>query len=192
MADYLNKYQKSDMKTIRMRIWTTTAVLASFWLISGVISSEPINATSVLVENAISSPTPTNVKQITVSSTEFGLKRVDSKGNITIFQTTRVPLQEGNTYGWRIKLKDYRGEVKWREVLRLPKPPETWGTDNGEDFSISADGKTSVIRRTQSAPEGVIENFWTIAPGDPVGRHRIEVYIDDRLISTFEFELIPK
>ncbi|MDZ8224405.1 MULTISPECIES: hypothetical protein [unclassified Nostoc] len=174
-----------------MKIWATTAVLVSSWLIFGVMASKPINATSVLVENVISSPAPTNTKQITVSNTEFGLKRVDSKGNVTILRTTRVPLQQGNAYGWRIKLKDYQGEVKWREVLHLPKPPETWGTDNGEDFSISADGTTSVTRRTQSAPNGVIENFWTIAPGDPLGKYRIEVYIDDRLISTFEFELIP-
>ncbi|BDI17704.1 hypothetical protein ANSO36C_35060 [Nostoc cf. commune SO-36] len=173
-----------------MRIWTT-AVLASFWLISEVIGSEAINATAVLVENPILSPGLTNAKQITVSNSEFGLKRVDSKGNVTIFQTTRVPLQEGNVYGWRIKLKDYQGEVKWREVLRLPKPPETWSTDNGENFSMSADGMTSITRRTQSAPEGVIENFWTITPGDPIGKHRIQVYIDDRLISTFEFEIIP-
>jgi len=174
-----------------MRILATIAVLVSSWLISGVIASEPMNATSVLVENIISSPAPTNAKQITVINAEFGLKRVDSKGNITIFQTTRVPLQEGNAYGWRIKLKDYQSEVKWREVLRLPKPPETWGTANGEDFSISADGTTSVTRRTESPQNGVIENFWTIAPGDPVGKHKIEVYIDDRLIGTFEFELIP-
>ncbi|MEH1942274.1 MAG: hypothetical protein V7L01_18950 [Nostoc sp.] len=174
-----------------MRIWATTAVLAFSWLISGIIGSEPINATSVLRVNAISSPAPKNTKQITVSNTEFGLKRVDSKGNVTIFRTTRVPLQQGNVYGWRIKLKDYQGEVKWREVLHLPKPPETWGTDNGEDFSISADGTTSITRRTQTATEGVIENFWTIAPGDPLGKHRIEVYIDDRLIGNFEFELIP-
>ncbi|WP_265272096.1 hypothetical protein [Nostoc sp. KVJ3] len=173
-----------------MRIWATIAVLASSWLIYGVICSEPISATSVLRESVISSPAPTNTKQITVSKTEFGLKRVDSKGNVTIFQTTRVPLQEGNAYGWRIKLKDYQGEVKWREVLHLPKPPETWGTDNGEDFSISADGTTSITRRTQSAPDGVIENFWTIAPGDPLGKYKIEVYIDDRLIDTFEFEVI--
>ncbi|MEH2011757.1 hypothetical protein [Nostoc sp.] len=174
-----------------MRIWATIAVLASSWLMFGIIASEPIAANPIVVQNVIPFPPPTNAKQITVSSALFGLKRVDTKGNVTIFQTTRVPLQEGNVYGWRIKLKDYQGEVKWREVLHLPKPPESWGTDNGEDFSISADGTTSVTRRTQSAPDGVIENFWTIAPGDPVGKHRIEVYIDDRLISTFEFEIIP-
>jgi hypothetical protein len=143
MSDYLNKYQQSDRKIILMRIWATIAVLASSCLIFEVIYSEPINATSVLRASTISSFAPTNTKQITVSNTEFGLKRVDSKGNVTIFRTTRVPLQEGNIYGWRIKLKDYQGEVKWREVLSLPKPPETWGTDNGEDFSISADGTTS-------------------------------------------------
>ncbi|MEH2160577.1 MAG: hypothetical protein V7K38_05915 [Nostoc sp.] len=174
-----------------MRTWATIAVLASSCLIFGVICSEAIAATSGVVQNSTPFPTPTSLKNITVSNTEFGLKRVDSKGNVTIFRTTRVPLQQGNVYGWRIKLKDYQGEVKWREVLHLPKPPETWGTDNGEDFSISADGTTSITRRTQSAPDGVIENFWTIAPGDPVGKYRIEVYIDDRLIGTFEFEVIP-
>jgi hypothetical protein len=188
-----------------MRILATIAVLASSWLIFGVIGSKPIAATSFVAQNITPFPTPTplfptptppfptptNLKQTTVSKAEFGLKRVDTKGNITIFQTTKVPLQEGNAYGWRIKLKDYQGEVKWREVLRLPKPPETWGTDSGEDFSISADGTTSVTRRTQAAPDGVIDNFWTIAPGDPVGKYKIEVYIDDRLISTFEFETVP-
>ncbi|MEH2071886.1 MAG: hypothetical protein V7K47_27680 [Nostoc sp.] len=174
-----------------MRILATAAVLASSWLIFGVIASKPIAASSLIGQNITPFPTPTSLKKITVSNAEFGLKRVDAKGNVTIFQTTTVPLQQGNAYGWRIKLQDYQGEVKWREVLRLPKPPETWGTDSGEDFSISADGTTSVTRRTQSAPDGVIENFWTIAPGDPVGKYKIEVYIADRLISTFEFEVIP-
>ncbi|MEH2192806.1 MAG: hypothetical protein V7K98_09205 [Nostoc sp.] len=174
-----------------MRTWATIAVLASSCLIFGVISSEVIAGTSGVAQNAASFPTPTSLKNITVSNSEFGLKRIDSEGNVRILRTIRVPLQQGNVYGWRIKLKDYQGEVKWREVLHLPKPPETWGTDNGEDFSISADGTTSITRRTQPAPDGVIENFWTIAPGDPVGKYRIEVYIDDRLIGTFEFEVIP-
>ncbi|MDZ8186177.1 MAG: hypothetical protein RMX96_15150 [Nostoc sp. ChiSLP02] len=178
-----------------MRILATTAVLAASWLIFGIITSKPINANSIVVQNITPFPTPTlaprNSKPIIISNAEFGLKRVDAKGNVTILQTKTVPLQEGIAYGWRMKLKDYQGEVKWREVLRLPKPPQTWGTDNGEDFSISADGTTSTTRRTESAPDGTIENFWTIAPGDPLGKYKIEVYVNDRLINTFEFEVIP-
>jgi hypothetical protein len=40
------------------------------------------------------------------------------------------------------------------------------------------------------AQNGVIENFWTIAPGDPSGKHKIEVYIDNRRIAAFEFEVV--
>ncbi|AFZ23299.1 hypothetical protein Cylst_0975 [Cylindrospermum stagnale PCC 7417] len=173
-----------------MGIWAARLVLASFWLISGVIGVEMINATPVLAENAPVSSQLINGKPISVSKAEFGVKIVDSQGKVTFFPRTKVQLQEGEAYGWRIQLQDYRGEVKWREVLRLPKPPETWGTQDNEDFSISADGTTAVSKRTQSAVNGVIENFWTIAPGDPVGKHKIEVYIDDRLIKTFEFEIV--
>jgi hypothetical protein len=173
------------------RIWAARVVLAFSWLISGVITSEPINASSVLAQKVMPFSQPTNQTQISVSKVEFGMRKVDSKGKATFIPTTRVPLEEGITYGWRIKLKDYQGEVKWWEILRLPKPPQTWGTDNGEDFSISRDGTTVVTRRTQSASDGVIENFWTIAPGDPVGKHKMEVYIDDRMIGSFQFEIIP-
>jgi hypothetical protein len=38
---------------------------------------------------------------------------------------------------------------------------------------------------------GIIENFWTIYIGDPMGQHQIQVYIDERLIATFEFEIVP-
>ncbi|MBD2388689.1 hypothetical protein [Cylindrospermum sp. FACHB-282] len=173
-----------------MRTWSARIALASFWLISGIIGVEMINATPVLAQNSPASSQLIDAKQITVSKAEFGVKIVDSQGKVNFFPRTRVQLQEGDAYGWRIQLQNYRGEVKWREVLRLPKPPETWGTQDSEDFSISSDGTTAVSKRTQTAVNGVIENFWTIAPGDPVGQHKIEVYIDDRLIKTFEFEIV--
>lgn len=179
-----------DREIILMKIWAVMFVLASSWLISEVQASEPINATSVLVEKTTVYSQSTNGKQITVNKAEFGLKRVDFRGKANFVPTNRVPLQEGNAYGWRIELKDYQSEVKWREVIRLPKPPETWGTADGENFSISKDGTTAVTKRIQSATDGVIENFWTIAPGDPLGKYKIEVYIDDRLVGSFEFELV--
>jgi hypothetical protein len=169
-----------------MKIWAVTFVLASSWLISGAIASEPINPMPSSGPISQSS----NAKPVTVSKAEFGVLRVDSNGKSNFTPTTRVLLNQGGKYGWRIQLKDYKGEVKWREVLRLPKRPETWATDDGENFSVSADGIEAVTKRTELPSDGVIENFWTIAPGDPGGKHTIRVYVDDRLIASFEFEVI--
>nr|WP_033366493.1 hypothetical protein [Mastigocladopsis repens] len=166
-----------------MKNFAYGVVLASCWLTSWVVSS--------LAVNDIVSSESVNTKTISVKKTEFGVLRDDSNGKVTFIPTTNVPHKEGNRYGWRIQLKDSQSEVTWREVLRLPKLPETWSTASGENFSISADGMEAVTKRTQVAKKGVIENFWTIASGDPTGKHTITVYINDRRISFFEFEVVP-
>ncbi|MBD2596971.1 hypothetical protein BCD64_03555 [Nostoc sp. MBR 210] len=179
-----------------MRIWTAIVVLTSSWLVSGLVASQPINAKVAIAADktassrSISQASNTK-KPIAIDKAEFGIARVDARGKVNFIPTFRVPLQEGSKYGWRIQLKDYQGEVTWREVLRLPKPPETWATDDGENFSVSADGTESVMRRKTTANDGVIQNYWTIAAGDPPGKHKIQVYIDDRLIATFDFEVFP-
>ncbi|BAZ91194.1 hypothetical protein [Cylindrospermopsis raciborskii] len=135
-------------------------------------------------------PLPNN-QSIPVLKSEFGVRIVDGQGKVNFFPTTRIPLKRGDVYGWRITLENYRGQVKWREVLRLPKAPETWITqDKKHNFSLGADGTTAITRRTQMAKDGVIENYWQISPGDPLGQHKIEVYVDDSLITTFEFETV--
>lgn len=161
-----------------------TIVLATCWLI-------PWSVTSFAVNDIVYSE-PTKVKNITVNQVKFGVLRNDGNGKVTFIPTNKVILNEGNKYGWRIYLKDYKGAVTWREVLKLPRIPETWGTDNGEDFSISKDGKEAVTKRIQFAKQGVIENFWTVAPGDPTGQYIIEVYVDDRRVASFEFEVMSK
>ena len=130
-------------------------------------------------------------QQLVVNKTEFGFRIINSSGEVNFFPTTTVPLKEGDAYGWRIKLDKYSGKVQWKEVLTLPKPPETWSTENRENLSISKDGKRATLTRIQTPINGVIENFWTISPGDPLGRHQIQVYIDERLLATFEFEIVP-
>ncbi|MFN6566439.1 hypothetical protein [Dendronalium sp. ChiSLP03b] len=179
-----------------MRMWAATVVLTSSWLIAGVMASisKPINATLAFTDNAMASSQSisqlSNTKPIAVSKAEFGVLRVSLNGKGNFTPTTRVLLNQGGKYGWRIQLKDYKGEVTWREVLRLPKRPETWATDDGENFSVSKDGIEAVTKRTELVSNGVIENFWTITPGDPGGKHTIQVYVDDRLIAAFEFEVI--
>ncbi|MBW4634964.1 MAG: hypothetical protein KME30_24585 [Iphinoe sp. HA4291-MV1] len=157
-------------------------VLSSCWLTSWVVSSLAVN--DIVSSNSV------NAKTITVKKAEFGVVRDTSSGEETLIPTNKVPFKEGNRYGWRIQLNDHQNEVTWKEVLRLPKLPETWSTRSGENFLISADGMEAVTKRTQSAKKGVIKNFWTIASGDPTGKHTIAVYIDDRRIGFFEFEVI--
>ncbi|MBW4562464.1 MAG: hypothetical protein KME32_15190 [Mojavia pulchra JT2-VF2] len=173
-----------------MRICAATVVLTSSWLVLGIIAAEPINATP-LAANAGASSQSVKTQPIIVEQAEFGVVRVDPQAKVTLIPTLRVPLQEGSKYGWQIQLKNYQGKVTWREILRLPKRPETWGVDSGENLSISPNGMEAVTKRTQSIADGVIQNFWTITPGDPPGKHKIEVYIDERLIRSFEFEIIP-
>ncbi|BAZ79722.1 MAG: hypothetical protein ACKO9I_11215 [Sphaerospermopsis kisseleviana] len=174
-----------------MRISFFRFLLTSLWLMVAFLATNLQNRNTVLAEAPPEVSQLVNGKQINVSKSEFGVRIVDSQGKANFFPTTKVPLKKGDAYGWRMTLQNYQGKVKWREVLRLPKAPETWATpEKDENFSLSADGSTAITTRTQTVKNGVIENYWKIAPGDPLGKHRIEVYVDDRLISIFEFETV--
>ena len=168
--------------------WTATIVLTSAWLLSGFIASEAW--TSLADHGAASSHSISQIKPITASQAEFGVLRVDSQGQSKFTPTTRVLLYQSGKYGWRIKLKNYKGKVTWREIMRLPKPPETWATDDSQSLTLSADGIEAITTRTQFTSDGVIENFWTMVPGDPGGKYQIQVYIDNRLIGAFDFDVI--
>ncbi|WP_353931221.1 hypothetical protein WJM97_01015 [Okeanomitos corallinicola TIOX110] len=173
-----------------MNISSVRFFLTSFWLIFGFLATSLAEDVAVLAAKpAISQPLKT--KNFTVGKAEFGVRIVDSQGKANFFPTVKVPLKKGDAYGWKIELNNYQGTVKWREVLTLPKAPETWATPEQKDnFSLSGNGKTAITKRTQTTTNGVIENYWQIAPGDPLGQHKIEVYVDDRLIATFEFETV--
>lgn len=174
-----------------MRIWAATVVLTSSLVISGVLHPSVLANTANISSQSISQSQSTKPQEIDVSKAEFGIAKIDSEGKFKFIPATRIPLQEGSKYGWRIKLKNVQGEVTWREVIRLPKPPETWATDNGENFKLSTDGTEAISNRRQVVKDGVIENFWTIAPGDPPGKHTIHVYVNNSLVGNFEFEILP-
>ncbi len=173
-----------------MKIINSQILLISVFSILNVISLPFYKSSMALAANKKYDQSITN-QQIIVNKTEFGVKIVNSEGKVNFFPTTTVPLKEGDAYGWKITLDNYQGKVKWREVLTLPQAPETWTTQDNKNFSISADGKTAISQRTAKPVNGVIENFWIISPGDPLGKHQIEVYINEQLIGTFVFEIVP-
>lgn len=104
--------------------------------------------------------------------------------------TTKVPFKDGQSFGWVIQLDTKRDVVKWREELRLPSAPQSWQADEQSGkHSVSADRKTSILEREARVENGVIFNFWSIAPGDPKGRYTMRVMLEGMLVSTFEFDV---
>ncbi|HWL72677.1 MAG TPA: hypothetical protein VNQ74_02245, partial [Burkholderiaceae bacterium] len=93
-------------------------------------------------------------------------------------------------YGWYILFKTTKPTVVWREEFELPEAPPTWGPGEAMGiFSISPDRKTAVTERIIPTRLGFIANEWRYAPGDPIGAHKMRVYIDGQLVREFSFDI---
>jgi len=104
--------------------------------------------------------------------------------------STKVPLRNGQGFGWVIQLETSRDAIRWREELRLPAAPQTWQADEASGkHTMSADRRTSILEREARVENGLIYNLWQISPGDPRGRYSMRVMVEDLLVSTFEFDV---
>jgi hypothetical protein len=104
--------------------------------------------------------------------------------------STKVPLKDGQSFGWVIQLDARKDTIRWREELKLPAAPQTWQADEANaTHTMSADRKTSILEREARIEDGVIYNFWQITPGDPKGRYTMRVMIEGLLVSTFDFDV---
>jgi len=127
-----------------------------------------------------------------VEAAEFIVSVGDAEGNERRIASTLVPyLPDQACFGWRIRLGDAPGVVRVREVLKLPAAPAIW---SGEDdpyspHTFTADRTTAITEEYQAPEDGWIESQWCIADGDPVGAHAIDVFVDDRLVRHFDFEV---
>jgi hypothetical protein len=128
---------------------------------------------------------------LNVAKAEFGIVNVNPQDyKVSLKPTNKVPLKKDTAYGWRIQLKGYQGQVTWREVYQLPKAAQTWGPPASAEFSVAGDKTQATTQRTVYTKDGVISNTWTVAPGDPPGKHTIEVFVNNRPVGKFDFNLV--
>jgi|TARA_B100000315_G_C14445525_1_gene526634 hypothetical protein len=121
----------------------------------------------------------------------FGIITKDHEGEEKFEITNSVPFVEGQSYGWIIRLGPGITKVKWKEVFELPARPETWGPGElSEEHDISEDRKISITEKEVVAKGGYIQNFWSVAAGDPLGDYVIRVYVHDLLLETFYFTVL--
>lgn len=103
---------------------------------------------------------------------------------------TKVPLKEGQGFGWVIQLETPRERIRWREEIRLPAAPQTWQADETDGkHTLSADRRTSILERETRLQNGFIYSMWQISTGDPRGRYTMRVMVEDMLVATFEFDV---
>jgi hypothetical protein len=120
----------------------------------------------------------------------FGIIEININGEAEFVVTDRVPLIEGQFYGWVIKVGPQFAKVKWKEVFELPQAPQSWGAEETSgDLVISEDRKVSVTEEEVFVEDGYIANYWNVVAGDPPGDYIMSVYVNDRLVETFRFKV---
>jgi hypothetical protein len=107
-----------------------------------------------------------------------------------IVPSRRIPYRpETSCFAWLLEVAPQQARVTLREELRLPQASPNWGTAEGTTVHQDRAGATSRIEADLS--EGIVANEWCVSEGDPVGAHSIRIYQGDRLLRTFEFEVVP-
>ena len=129
-----------------------------------------------------------------VEKSQFFVVLTDKQGNQKVIQSNRVPFEStGSCYGWQLKLSGITGSVELREILQLPsKPKGGWPivTDGSRKISPSLDQKSATTERTLEIIDDWVSNMWCVADGDPLGIYLIDVYLNDRFIKTFKFDVV--
>jgi hypothetical protein len=127
---------------------------------------------------------------VEVVAAQFGVFGADAAGRRMLYETDKFPALVTAPYGWFIVFKTDKPTVVWREEFELPVAPPTWGP--GETlgiFQVSPDRKTAVTERIVPTNLGFIANEWRYASGDPIGHHKMRIYIDGQLIREFGFDI---
>lgn len=123
----------------------------------------------------------------------FGIIETNPNGEEQFVVTDRVPLVEGQFYGWVIKISPGFTKVKWKEVFELPEAPQTWSVEETSgDILISQDRTVSVTEGEVFVQDGYIGNYWSVVAGDPPGDYIMRVYVNDHLVETFRFKVMEE
>ena len=143
-------------------------------------------ASSVQVQSAAAFQ-PASVE---VVAAQFGVFGADAAGRRMLYETDKFPGLVTAPYGWFVVFKTDKPTVVWREEFELPVAPPTWGPGEALGiFQVSPDRKTAVTERIVPTKLGFIANEWRFASSDPLGHHKMRIYIDGQLIREFGFDI---
>jgi hypothetical protein len=128
-------------------------------------------------------PRPCTYSSHAMHDAAFGVDAMLDDGSQYFFETKHIPLVPGTSFGWRLKLAEPDRPMLLREEFVLPAPPAYWGVSS--DTMLSDDRRVAITERIVTPENGRLESRWVVTPGDPAGRYRLRVFLDDALVGNF-------
>jgi hypothetical protein len=171
-------------------VQTIALLLSTAMLFGGCATQDKATSAAETAATPAAIPGARTPAEIEVVAAQFGIFGADPTGRRVLYETNHFPAIVAAPYGWFILFKADKPTVIWREEFELPEPPPTWGPGEAMGiYTISPDRKTAVTERIIPTRLGFIANEWRYAPGDPIGAHKMRVYIDGQLIREFSFSI---
>jgi hypothetical protein len=190
-ACLVGRHRRSVMQP---NVGTFAIALAASFLVTGCATEDKTAAASAPAAVASAPPATATTQPpsaaVEVVTAQFGIFGADQTGRRMLYETSKFPAIVAAPYGWYIIFKTDKPTVVWREEFELPEAPPTWGPGEAMGiYTISPDRRTAVTERIIPTRLGFIANEWRYAPGDPIGAHKMRVYIDGQLIREFSFDI---
>jgi hypothetical protein len=122
-----------------------------------------------------------------VGKFKFGILRLKSNGDYVMdVETTRIPLMLKDTgFRFGISFENSGGEmIEWYEVVQLPRPLKQVGGD-----LVQVDRNVLQSATLASNDKKIVDQFW-FDEGDPLGRHRMQIFVNGVLEYQVDFEVV--
>jgi hypothetical protein len=132
---------------------------------------------------------PPAVAPVEIVSAEFGLFDGSRPGELVFEPTAVVPHKVGQRYGWVIEVRTAKRSLAVREEYLLPLPSRADETADpvAQSLNLPAERRSQVSQRQLVPVDGRIYGEWSIGPGEPPGRRRLQVLIENRTAATFDY-----
>jgi hypothetical protein len=118
---------------------------------------------------------------------EFGIVQPVSEGVFEFVELTRrLPLKtRASGFRWGLGFENPDCvPIEWYELIHLPRPTSTVSGNFQRARNRILRGSTH-----RSDRPSVIDDFW-FDEGDPLGAHRLELFVNDKLRYQVDFEVV--
>ncbi|CAN5434175.1 hypothetical protein BH23VER1_BH23VER1_30250 [soil metagenome] len=115
-----------------------------------------------------------------------------SAGDPTRFiPATKIPRTPDQAFGWAIRFDTTRDAIDLSEHFVLPsKTTFTFGGGEPSDFVVAEDGRSATSTLNFRDLWDWTFHLWNFEATDPLGDHRFDIYLDDKLIASLAFTVV--